>query len=113
MTTRIAKDMRNNWAAHDEFDLGGDRLLTIRTSKVYSGNLVTSATVGVKLKEGLLVSHSPFNDYHRRLHVGTPTRATSKVVAAQHDQALCLLEEVKSEITEFYIAKDRIAAFNA
>ena len=100
MTTYISKDARGNWSAVDEIALGDNLVLTIRTSKNYSSNLNTYASVG--RKDGNFISHVVYRDFSTCIFSRHPTRITSKVVEAQHAEALAMLDSIKDRIDAHY-----------
>ena len=98
--TTVYKDARNNWAAEDEISLPNGQQLRISTHKVYSGNLVTTATVG-RLEDGFF-SYVMFQDFSKRVITQKPAKCTGRIVEGQHATALADIETLKQEITDFY-----------
>jgi hypothetical protein len=82
MKTTIHKNHHKQWVAESKVMISGNLVLTIRTSKLSNGQLVSSASVG-KI-EGGFVSHKLFQDFHHNIIVSHPSRVTEKVVMAQH-----------------------------
>ena len=98
--TFIRKDAHKNWRATDEIDLGNDRVLTITTSKNYSGNLNTNASVATK--EGNFLTHVMYQDFSHTIFCRHPSRITSNVVEGQHGEAMAMLESIKSAVNAHY-----------
>lgn len=96
----IHKDIRNNWAISEDTKLVCGRTLRISTSKVCSGNLVTTATVGVADKN--VFSYIAFQDFNERLECSKPTRCTAGVVSMQHLRAMGKVDELVATIAKFY-----------
>ena len=98
--TVVEKDCRNNWRAEDEIALSNGRAVSIVTSKVYSGAVVTRAQVGVR--NGSMFSFTVYEDFSRTLKSTVPGRATAKFVSEQHALALQGLEQLKKDIAAQY-----------
>lgn len=106
--TRIAKDMRGNWAAYTTFPVEGraGHSLTIKTIKVFSGSLVTTAEVSVHEDKHGFSSHRVYTDFHKRLAMSRD-RCTQGNVERQHTQALECLETLKQEVEAHYQSLDQ------
>lgn len=74
--------------------------LSVSTSKVSSGSLVTSASVNTLSTDGNSSMHAMFTDFNKRLLVSKPKRVTIKVVEEQHNQVN--MEDVIVEAKAFY-----------
>ena len=103
METFIRKDMRGNWKAETEIKLEGSMLLTLRTSRNCSGELVTHASVGTT--DGKFVTHVMYSDYSQWQMRKKYPRITSKIVEEQHAEVLKTLDRIKSDIAKFYADK--------
>ena len=108
MNVTVSKDMRGAWRAENVIELGNNRILTISTHKTFSGNLVTTATVGKR--EGAFVSHMMFTDFSKQCALSKPARTTSKVVAEQHGNVMALKDDIVREAVAFYTPKEKVAA---
>ena len=97
--TTITKDIRGSWRAEDKFDLTVLRVLTITTSKVHNGDLVTRATVSTR--DGSFLSHVMFQDFSQCMKA-SKVRCTSKAVAAQHGEAVSKLDELCESVAAHY-----------
>ena len=100
--TYLRKDIRGSWSAKDEIELGANRVLSISTTKVSSGAIVTRASVAVR--DGAFLSHMMYRDFSKQLIV-SQLRCTEKNVAAQHAEAMAQINTVHSAVTTHY-AKD-------
>jgi len=100
--TSTRKNYHNQWVVESKIMLDeGKRLqLSIHTSKVSSGNLVSTASVSVISEDGLSTTHLMFSDFNKRLTATKPKRTTLKVVEEQH--ALVDVAEVIAEAKLFY-----------
>lgn len=98
--TVIEKDCRNNWRAKDEFALGNDRAVSIVTSKMHNGAVVTRAQVGVR--KGNVFRFTVYDDFSRTLKSTVPGRVTAKFVSEQHALALQGIEQLKKDIVAQY-----------
>ena len=96
----IRKDMRGNWAANSVYPIRGNLRLTIRTYKNYSSQLVTMASVGEV--KGNVVSHRMYIDFSEALVVSLHPRITAKVVEAQHNKALAMLDGLLERVAAHY-----------
>lgn len=101
--TTVYKDMRGNWQAKDTVPLECGRLLKISTHKVSSGQLVTSAQVGKQ--DGVFFCYMMYQDFSERLLYSAPARVTSKVVEAQHAEAMAMVPSLIKSVADFYAAK--------
>lgn len=99
--TFIRKDVRGNWKADDDLDIGDKRRLKVSTFKRSNGNLVTTATVATV--DGVWESHALYVDFSRTLEVSSPKRITSKAVEIQHGKHP--IESIKEEALAFYKGK--------
>jgi len=97
--TIVSKDCRNNWRAEDTYDLGNSQQLNISTHKVFSGELVTTATVGKV--DGGFVSHMMYQDFNKCVN-RTKDRCTQKNVEAQHAIAVGMLDYLKEAVKLHY-----------
>ena len=100
--TYLRKDIRGSWSAKDEIELAANRVLSISTTKVSSGAIVTRASVAVR--DGAFLSHMMCRDFWKQLIV-SQSRCTEKNVAAQHAEAMAQIDTVHSVVTAHY-AKD-------
>jgi hypothetical protein len=88
MKTSIRKNYRGNWEAETHIDmpeLGVDKFLDITTTKRYSGNLVTTASVHTR--DGYFVTHMMYQDFNTN-YLTSGDRCTEKNVRKQHDLAI-------------------------
>lgn len=97
---RIAKDFRNAWSAVDEMDLGDNLQLTVRTSRVSSGAVATTAQVG--RVEGSFVSHVMYQDYHAALACSRPARVTKNAIVNQHTEVIARLADIRKTALAHY-----------
>ena len=98
MNTTITKDLRNAWKAETKEMITPELQLTMTTRKMANGELVTAAHVS-KL-EGNFLRHALYEDMNQRICSTKPTRATSKVVEAQHTNVD--FDNIKSFALSFY-----------
>jgi hypothetical protein len=98
--TVVEKDCRNNWRAEDEIDLSNGRAVSIVTSKVWGGAVVTRAQVGVR--KGNMFSFTVYEDFSRVLKHTVTKRCSAKFVSEQHALALHELGALKLAIESFY-----------
>ena len=98
MKTIIHKNRYKDWVAESQVMISNNLVLDFRTSKHFSGQLVSSASVG-KLENGFR-SHMLYQDYHANMIVTKPSRVTEKVVMAQHDSID--FEWIIAEACKFY-----------
>ena len=95
------KDIRGNWYLSEDIPLAGNRTLRLSTHKTSSGQLATSATVGIV--EGGMFSYMMYTDFNKRVVVTRPDRITAKVVDIQHSVAKeCYMDILMAEIIAFY-----------
>jgi hypothetical protein len=102
MDNPIVRKGRDGWEAKSRFDFDGDYKLTIETSKS-GGRMVSLASVSLH-RDGCMSHSFAFGaggDYSERLIV-RDTRATEKSVAAQHNEALAMLENVRAAAKAHY-----------
>lgn len=104
---RIARDFRNAWSAVDEMELGNNLRLTVRTSRVSSGAVATTAQVG--RIEGDFVSHVMYQDYHAALQCSRPARVTKNAIVNQHMLVIADLDGIRKAALEHY-SKESVAA---
>lgn len=98
--TFVCKNMHGNWQATSVELIAKDLQLKISTHKVYSGAVVTTATVG-KI-EGNFVSHVMFQDFSKTLSNSRYGRATAKVVEQQHAEEMKHYASIKTEALAHY-----------
>lgn len=79
--TRVYKSKFNGWTAHDELDLGNNRVLSIVTCKRNGGAITTHASVATR--SGAFLHHVMFQDYSATVAQGG-TRATEKAIIELH-----------------------------
>lgn len=101
--TSAYKDMRGNWRASNSIQLEDDRKLKISTHKVSGGQLVTSAQVGKQ--DGNFFCFTMYQDFTDRLITSVPARVTSKVVEAQHAEAMKMVPSLMKSVADFYAIK--------
>lgn len=106
--TKLAKDMRGNWTAYTTFPVEGRKGfdLTVRTVKVFSGSLVTTAEVTARDDKLGFSSHRVYVDFSKRLAI-TGDRCTKGNVERQHTQALESLPTLKLEVEAHYKCLDQ------
>lgn len=115
MKTIIRKNIRDGWEALTDHELGqtpaGMRLLRIHTSKVYGGDLTTSATVFHRRENSMVHAFgtAASGDYRKQLE-RSKVRCTDKAVTAQHERWSEILPKLIEEATAFYLNKERVAA---
>lgn len=100
LETIIKRDTHNNWRAVTDHDMGEDRVLRISTYKSGTGDLLTTASVQHRTKQGFLV-FAIFKDYNKVL-AREKVRCTAKNVEAQHNKALEQFETIKADATRHY-----------
>lgn len=105
--TRLSKDMRGNWSAVSSFPVENRPNLTlnVRTLKVFSGSLVTTASVTVKDDGHGFSSHRVYLDFDKRLALSRD-RCTQGNVSRQHEDALAGLDTLKKEVEAHYKTLD-------
>ncbi len=105
--TVTRKSLRGDWSATTDITIGhstaGRRELTINTTKSSSGVLVTIASVG-HVKDGMRC-WVVFQDFSKRIAATRPARCTSKVVEAQHAEALKGIDALIVEAKAHYEPK--------
>lgn len=105
--TRLSKDVRGNWSAVSSFPVEGRPNLTlnVRTIKVFSGSLVTEASVTVKDDVFGFSSYRVYLDFDKRLALSRD-RCTQGNVSRQHEDALSGLDTLKREVEAHYKTLD-------
>ena len=99
--TIIRKDVRGNWKAEDDLDIGDNRRLKVSTFKDSGGYLVTTASVCTV--DGMWETHKVHEDFSKRLEKSAPSRITEKAVGLQHGKHP--IESIKEEALAFYRSK--------
>jgi hypothetical protein len=95
MTTIVQKNYRKDWEAETRVEmpeLGLNKFLDITTTKRYSGNLVTTASVCTS--EGGMDTHMMYQDFNIRFTV-SGDRCTKANVSKQHKYAVSQLNFIK------------------
>ena len=98
--TVLEKDSHGNWRAEDRIVLDDGRTAELVTHKVYSGSVVTSVQVG---RRNGPVFEFTNTDFRTNLKNTVPNRATSKYVAAQHQEVLQGIEQLKLQVAAYYL----------
>ena len=106
MKTRINRGLHGSWQAETWIPLDANTGIRLSTRKVAQGALVTSAT-RMTLNDGV-VSYMMFRDFHK-IYLAMNARVTQNAVKAQHDEALSMLDKIKSDCAEFYSSKQEAA----
>lgn len=84
-------------------DLDNNKVLYIQTYKsVADGNLITSASVGVKSVNGLIVLGS---NYHREF-VRAKVRCTMGNLTKQHNTYLDKIQDIIADVHHYYSTKN-------
>lgn len=104
MDNPIVRKGRDGWQAKDQFEFDGDYKLTIETHKSPGQGLISSASVSLH-RDGVM-SHAfglgTGGDYSEQLIVRGDRRCTEKSVAAQHTEALAMLNNVMAAAKAHY-----------
>ena len=103
--TKVYKNIRGNWTAETrvEFDAATNRYIEFTTSKTFSGNITTTASVMV-IKDNIKTMVL-YGDYHKQL-ASAKFRATEKTVKEFHRENMeANWETVFEEAKAFYLAK--------
>jgi hypothetical protein len=102
MHTSIAKT-KTGWQGNTRVLIGDSKVLCIQTAKANDGSLVTIADVRrvVRLPSGPM-EVSTRHDYCKHW-IRWTARATEKKVAAQHTEALAMLDARLSDIDIYYL----------
>lgn len=95
---------RSGWECKTDVALGHLRLLRITTSKSERGGVTTSARVFHRESGGLLRTEL-FGDFSKCCASNSALRCLEKTVAAQHFCVLQTLDQLKSEVEAFYLAR--------
>ena len=103
--TRIFKE-RDGWKALSQIEMDDVFVLKIRTARIASGDLVTSASVWQKQAQTGLLSHTMGNgkpgDYQQKLTQSRPARVTESLVTRQHRSVLAGLETIQVNARAYY-----------
>jgi len=89
----------NYWSAETIVKFENNREMRISTHKTSSGQIVSSANVGINENGGWL--WAPFSDFGKRLLV-TKGKATEKYVTNQHNEAIKDLDTLIAQARAFY-----------
>ena len=107
ITTTYGKD-RNGRYGRSRFRMDPNLVADIETSKRGLGRsgLISHVTVSIEDGSGFL-SHrisypSPRGDFSKRYITTTPSRVTDRVVREQHEQALSMIDQFRSDIKIHY-----------
>ena len=103
-TTKVFKDIRDGWVAETVIPVKDNQELRLWTSKGYSGQITTSATIGYRHDDSSW-STTFGEDFNKRVFAERE-RATQKNITAQHDRALALLPELLAEVARHYAKKE-------
>lgn len=108
MNTIIAKG-RDGFEGRTDIELGGGRMLLIRTNKARNGALASTAQVCKK--DGSFIRFDLVGDFSKTL-IQTAKRCTERAVVMQHTLAEDHAAKLRPEIERFYAAKKPAAALN-
>lgn len=103
----ISKDIRGNWAATTDVKLTDKLMLTMSTSKGYTGMVNTHASVS-SCENGMR-THRVYEDFSHRLDSVKYPRVTSKVVEAQHLAHLNNIYELIQKAKQHYNITEELA----
>ena len=98
--TTIRKNMHGQWVAKSYVTIGGNHVLTLTTSRTYSGYVTSNASVS-EHKDGVQ-THMMYQDYSRQLMKQKYPRVTAKVVETQHMMALGDMDRCIEEAQRMY-----------
>lgn len=103
MKTTIGRDQRGAWQSETSMDIDACKALVILTMKRSNGALVSTASV--HQKDGPFLSHTFGRDYRVNL-ADRKVRVSESAVAAQHAEALGLLDVVLASVQKHYQAEE-------
>lgn len=98
--TTLTKNMHGQWVAKSYVTIGGNHVLSLTTTRTYSGYVNSFASV-CEEKNGVS-THMVCRDYSKRLASEKYPRVTSKVVEAQHMMALGDMDRCIAEAQQQY-----------
>jgi hypothetical protein len=98
--TKITKNMHGQWVATSYVTIGGNHVLTLTTTRTYSGYVTSNASVS-EHKDGVQ-THMIYQDYSKQLMKEKYARVTSKVVETQHMMALGDMDRCIEEAQKMY-----------
>lgn len=99
MKTTLGRDTRGAWQSETSMDIDASKVLVILTMKRSGGTLVSTASV--HQKDGGFLSHTFNRDYRVNL-ADRKVRVSESTVAAQHAEALGMLDVVLASVQKHY-----------
>ena len=104
--TYISKDHWNNWQAQstEKIAINGKLAQVDLSTSKQNKSIVTTISVCWPSEDGRSTRFTVFQDYLQRLEA-SPTRATEKAVATQHDKYKALMPKYLQDVQDFYVDK--------
>ena len=99
MGVEVTKD-KDGWSAETRIELGGQRLLRLRTAKHRDGGVATRGSVSTIEGDALVTVLG--QDYTRIFKHDRTARCSEKTVKEFHSYFLAMLPSIQREISQFY-----------